>query len=172
MWLKKFSRRSFGKSVSSAAMGASVLPAALDLLTPSAARAQGGAQPNFYEFPNTFRWGCATAAYQVEGGVKEGGRGPSIWDTFSHIPGKVFENQTGDVADDYYHRFKEDIGLLKDLGAKIYRFSISWTRIFPQGTGAPDQAGVDFYQRVVDEILAAGIDPFCTLFHWDLPQAL
>ncbi len=133
---------------------------------------QGAAQPNFYQFPKTFRWGSATAAYQVEGGVKEGGRGPSIWDKFSHTPGKVYEGQTGDVADDEYHLFKDDIALMKDLGAKIYRFSISWPRIFPNGTGQPNQAGVDYYKRVIDAILESGIDPFCTLFHWDLPEAL
>ncbi len=164
---KKVSRRIFGKTMGG---GAALLPAGLALS--GDAQAQGMARPNFYEFPNSFRWGCATAAYQVEGGAKEGGRGPSIWDTFSHIPGKVHENETGDVADDYYHRYKEDIGLLKDVGAKIYRFSVSWPRIFPQGTGQPNEAGVDFYKRVVDELLANGIEPFCTLFHWDLPQAL
>ena len=117
-------------------------------------------------------WGCATAAYQVEGAVKEDGRGPSIWDTFSHTPGKVFHNQTGDVADDEYHRYKEDVQLLKNLGCKIYRFSASWTRVFPEGTGKPNAKGVDYYKRLTDELLANGIEPFCTLFHWDLPQTL
>ncbi len=164
------SRRSFGKAIGTVtAGGAAAMPG---LLTPTAAHAQGVARPNFYEFPSAFRWGCATAAYQVEGAAKEGGRRPSIWDKFSHIPGKVHNNETGDVSDDYYHRFKEDIHLLKDLGAKIYRFSVSWSRIFPEGTGQPNEAGVSFYQRVVDEILKNDLDPFCTLFHWDLPQAL
>lgn len=167
----KVSRRSFGKALgSAAATGAAAIPAGL--LDSKEAEAQGAAKANYYEFPNTFRWGYATAAYQIEGGVKEGGRGPSIWDTFSRIPGKIHENETGDVADDDYHRFKEDIHLLRDVGAKIYRFSISWPRIFPEGTGQPNEAGVNFYERVVGEILANGIDPFCTLFHWDLPQAL
>ena len=159
----KFSRRNFGKTVGSAVAAASLT---------SKSGAQGEAKPNFYEFPSTFRWGCATAAYQVEGGAKEGGRGPSIWDTFSHIPGKTYKNQTGDTADDEYHRFKEDIALLKDLGAKIYRFSVSWPRIFPEGTGQPNEAGIAYYERVIDELLANGIEPFCTLFHWDLPQTL
>ncbi|MDQ2843915.1 MAG: GH1 family beta-glucosidase [Acidobacteriota bacterium] len=162
----KFTRRSFAKAIGPGAVAAS------SAFAPGRAQAQGAANPDFYEFPNSFRWGCATAAYQIEGGAKEAGRGPSIWDTFSHIPGKVHDNETGDVADDDYHRFKEDIGLLKDLGAKIYRFSVSWPRIFPEGTGQPNEAGISFYERVVDEILANGIDPFCTLFHWDLPQSL
>lgn len=159
----KLSRRGFGQALGATAAAASVGPES---------RAQGSANPNFYAFPSSFRWGCATAAYQIEGGAKEGGRGPSIWDTFSHQPGKVFENQTGDVADDDYHLYKQDVQLLKDLGAKIYRFSVSWPRIFPQGTGQPNEAGVAFYQRLVDDLLANGIEPFCTLFHWDLPQAL
>ena len=168
MSFNKYSRRNFGKAMGSAALSASALAA----VSQGTAHAQGTAKPNFYEFPSSFRWGCATAAYQVEGGAKEDGRGPSIWDTFSHIPGKVYDNQTGDVADDHYHHYKEDVQLLKELGAKIYRFSISWTRIFPEGTGQPNQRGIDFYQRLVDELRANGIEPFCTLFHWDLPQAL
>ncbi|HEX4166639.1 MAG TPA: GH1 family beta-glucosidase [Bryobacteraceae bacterium] len=163
----KLSRRHFGKTIGAAAAGSA---ATQKLLYPPVASAQ--ARPDFYGFPNTFRWGCATAAYQVEGGAKEGGRGPSIWDKFSHTPGKVYEDQTGDVADDDYHRFKEDVALLKDWGAKIYRFSVSWSRIFPNGTGSPNEAGINFYERVVDDILANGIDPFCTLFHWDLLQVL
>lgn len=137
-------------------------------------QATGAPSPRetYYQFPEGFLWGCATAAYQVEGGAKDGGRGPSIWDTFSHIPGKVHNNDTGDVADDHYHLYKEDVRLLKSLGAKVYRFSVSWPRIFPQGTGAPNPEGVDFYNRLVDELLANGIQPYCTLFHWDLPQAL
>jgi beta-glucosidase len=166
------SRRSFGKKIGVAAVGASTLPSAVELSSPAAASAQGEPQADFYKFPSEFRWGCATAAYQVEGGAREGGRGPSIWDTFSHISGNTFRNQTGDVADDDYHLYKEDIALLKGLGAKIYRFSVSWPRIFPQGIGTPNPQGLDFYNRVVDEIVGAGIDPFCTLFHWDLPQAL
>ncbi len=123
-------------------------------------------------FPAGFLWGSATASYQVEGAVREGGRGPSIWDTFSHVQGKVHDGDTGDVADDYYHRYKQDIALMKSLGLKACRFSVSWTRIFPTGTGTPNQQGLDFYDRMVDALLEAGIQPFCTLYHWDLPQPL
>lgn len=123
-------------------------------------------------FPTNFLWGSATASYQVEGATKEDGRGPSIWDTFSHTPGKTFQGDTGDVADDFYHRYPSDIALMKDLGIKAFRFSIAWPRVFPTGTGAPNPKGLDFYNRLVDALLASGIQPFCTLFHWDLPQAL
>ena len=123
-------------------------------------------------FPEGFLWGSATASYQVEGAVNEDGRGPTIWDTFSHTPGKTFNGDTGDVADDDYHRYKEDVQLMKALGLKCSRFSIAWSRIFPNGTGTPNPKGLDFYNRLVDELLANGIQPFCTLFHWDLPQAL
>jgi len=123
-------------------------------------------------FPAGFIWGSATASYQVEGGVHEGGRGTTIWDTFSHTPGKVANGDTGDMADDSYHRYKEDVALMKALGLKGCRFSVAWSRIFPTGTGAPNQQGLDYYNRVVDELLANGIQPFCTLYHWDLPQTL
>jgi beta-glucosidase len=123
-------------------------------------------------FPAGFLWGSATASYQVEGAVHEGGRGPSIWDTFSHTPGKTHNGNTGDIADDYYHRYPQDIQLMKELGLKTCRFSVSWTRIFPTGTGAPNQQGLDFYNRMIDALLEAGIQPFCTLYHWDLPQPL
>jgi beta-glucosidase len=108
----------------------------------------------------------------VEGAVHEEGRGASIWDTFSHIPGKTHNGDTGDVADDHYHRYKEDIALMKDLGLKTYRFSIAWPRVFPTGRGLPNPKGLDFYKRMLDELHAAGIEPYCTLYHWDLPQAL
>jgi beta-glucosidase len=123
-------------------------------------------------FPRGFLWGTATASYQVEGAVTEDGRGPSIWDTFSHTPGKTVNGATGDVADDHYHRYKQDVQLMKALGVKVYRFSIAWPRVFPQGTGSPNPKGLDFYNRLVDELLANGITPFATLYHWDLPQAL
>jgi len=123
-------------------------------------------------FPDGFLWGSATASYQVEGAVREGGRGPSIWDTFSHTPGKTYHGDTGDVADDFYHLYPRDIDLMKDIGLKTFRFSIAWTRIFPNGAGRPNQPGIDFYNRLVDALLASGIQPYCTLFHWDLPQAL
>ncbi len=123
-------------------------------------------------FPDDFLWGSATASYQVEGAVHEGGRGQSIWDTFSHTPGKTFHGDTGDVADDFYHRYPSDIALMKGLGLKSFRFSVAWSRIFPTGTGSPNPAGVDFYRKLVEALLEAGIQPFCTLYHWDLPQPL
>jgi len=124
------------------------------------------------QFPKGFLWGSATASYQVEGAVKEDGRGPSIWDTFSHTPGKVNSDSNGDVADDHYHRYKQDVQLMKALGVKSYRFSIAWPRVVPGGTGSPNPKGLDFYNRLVDELLANGIRPFATLYHWDLPQPL
>ena len=130
------------------------------------------AAPTARPFPQNFIWGTATAAYQVEGAVHEDGRGPSVWDTFSHTPGKTFQGQTGDVADDFYHRYSQDIPLMQRLGCKGFRFSIAWPRVFPQGTGTPNPKGLDFYKRLVDQLRAARIEPFCTLFHWDLPQAL
>jgi beta-glucosidase len=124
-------------------------------------------------FPEGFYWATATSAYQIEGAWNEDGKGPSIWDTFAHTKGKIKNNETGDVANDHYHRYKEDVALMKNvLGANAYRFSISWPRIFPEGTGTPNAKGLDFYNRLVDELKAAGIEPFATLYHWDLPQAL
>lgn len=119
-------------------------------------------------FPDGFLWGVSTAAYQIEGGVKEGGRGPSIWDVFSHKAG----GDTGDRACDHYHRFREDVGLMADLGAGAYRFSLAWPRLMPTGRGRANQAGLDFYNRLVDALLDAGIEPWACLYHWDLPQAL
>ncbi len=124
------------------------------------------------QFPKDFLWGTATASYQVEGAVKEDGRGESIWDTFSHTPGRVVSDANGDVADDHYHRYKQDVQLMKALGVKGYRFSISWPRVIPAGSGTPNPKGLDFYNRLVDELLANGIRPFATLYHWDLPQPL
>ncbi|MET8508430.1 GH1 family beta-glucosidase [Streptomyces sp. NPDC004787] len=123
-------------------------------------------------FPSDFLWGAATAAYQIEGAAAEDGRTPSIWDTFSHTPGKVFEGHTGDVAVDHYHRFREDVRLMSELGLNAYRFSVSWSRVQPTGRGPAVQKGLDFYRRLVDELLAAGIEPALTLYHWDLPQEL
>ena len=123
-------------------------------------------------FPEGFTWGVATSAYQIEGAVAEDGRGPSIWDTFSHTPGKVAGGDSGDVACDSYHRWPEDLGLMKELGAGAYRFSIAWPRVQPDGYGPVNQAGLDYYDRLVDALLAAGITPYPTLYHWDLPQAL
>ncbi|GAA1803276.1 GH1 family beta-glucosidase [Actinomadura chokoriensis] len=121
-------------------------------------------------FPEGFLWGAATAAYQIEGAAREDGRAPSIWDTFSHTPGKVLDGDTGDVATDHYHRWKEDVATMAALGIGAYRFSISWSRVLPDGT--PNQKGLDFYSRLVDELLEHDIAPVATLYHWDLPQGL
>jgi beta-glucosidase len=162
--MNSITRRQFGITVASAA--AALAGASL----PEIAFSQPHAVSR--QYPEGFLWGCATAAYQIEGGANEDGRGPSIWDTFSHTPGKTFQGDTGDVADDSYHLYKEDVKLLKALGVSTYRMSISWSRIFPNGTGRPNPLGLDYYQRVVDELLANKIMPYITLFHWDLPQAL
>jgi beta-glucosidase len=119
-----------------------------------------------------FLWGTATAAYQIEGATGEDGRGASIWDTFSHEPGRTSRGQTGDVACDHYHRWREDVALMAGLGVNAYRFSIAWPRVLPLGSGQVNAPGLDFYDRLVDALLAAGIQPVPTLFHWDLPQAL
>lgn len=124
------------------------------------------------QFPEDFRWGAATAAYQIEGAWNEGGRGLSIWDTYAHTPGKVRNGDNGDTACDSYHRYEEDIAYIKELGLRTYRFSISWPRIFPDGTGEVNREGMDYYHRLVNKLLENGIEPFCTLYHWDLPQAL
>jgi beta-glucosidase len=121
---------------------------------------------------HNFVWGVATAAYQIEGAAREDGRGPSIWDTFSHTPGKTLGGDTGDVACDHYHRYRDDVNLIASLGVDAYRFSIAWPRVQPQGFGAWNNKGLDFYDRLVDALLAQGIRPHATLYHWDLPQAL
>jgi beta-glucosidase len=123
-------------------------------------------------FPDGFYWGVATSSYQVEGAWNEDGKGPSIWDTYAHTPGNINNDENGDVANDHYHRYQEDVALMQDIGASAYRFSIAWPRIFPEGTGQPNAKGLDFYSRLVDELRAAGIEPFATLYHWDLPQTL
>ncbi|NEC12611.1 beta-glucosidase [Streptomyces sp. SID8014] len=137
----------------------SPLPAALDA-------------PDLGGLPADFTWGVATAAYQIEGAVAEGGRAPSIWDTFSHTPGKIAGGDTGDVACDHYHRWPEDIALMKRIGVDSYRLSIAWPRVHPQGDGPANEPGLAFYDRLVDALLEAGITPNVTLYHWDLPQAL
>ncbi|MFF0832339.1 MULTISPECIES: GH1 family beta-glucosidase [unclassified Streptomyces] len=123
-------------------------------------------------FPPAFLWGAATSAYQIEGAVREDGRTPSIWDTFSHTPGRTAGGETGDIAVDHYHRYRDDVALMADLGLTAYRFSVSWSRVQPTGRGPAVQAGLDFYRRLVDELLAHGIKPAITLYHWDLPQEL
>lgn len=124
------------------------------------------------EFPKEFLFGSATASYQVEGAVAEDGRGPSIWDTFSHTPGRVVGGDTGDVADDHYHRLESDLDLMQNLGLEAYRFSIAWPRVVPTGSGRPNPKGIDFYSRLVDGLQQRGIVPIATLYHWDLPQPL
>lgn len=125
-----------------------------------------------YQFPKDFLFGSATASYQVEGAVHEDGRGPSVWDVFSHTPGKIADGETGDVADDHYHRMADDVKLMAAIGLKAYRFSVAWPRIVPDGFGPVNPRGIGFYDRLVDELLQNGIAPLATLYHWDLPQPL
>jgi len=124
------------------------------------------------QFPDGFLWGAATSSYQIEGAVEEGGRGPSIWDTFCRVPGAVLDADNGDIAADHYHRLEQDVKLMSDLGLNAYRFSVAWPRVQPTGSGPANQAGLDFYRRLVDHLLDAGIAPALTLYHWDLPQPL
>ncbi|OLZ69831.1 beta-glucosidase [Streptomyces sp. IMTB 2501] len=128
--------------------------------------------PSPVTFPPSFLWGTATSAYQIEGAVREDGRTPSIWDTFSHMPGRTAGGETGDIAVDHYHRYRDDVALMAGLGVNAYRFSVSWPRVQPTGRGPAIQMGLDFYRRLVDELLAHGIKPALTLYHWDLPQEL
>jgi len=123
-------------------------------------------------FPKNFIWGVAASAYQIEGAWNEDGKGVSIWDTFCHTPGKIANGETGDVAIDHYHRYKEDVALMAELGIQAYRFSVSWSRVMPEGAGTVNQKGLDFYDRLVDELLDHKIEPFANLYHFDLPQAL
>jgi beta-glucosidase len=125
-----------------------------------------------YRFPDDFLWGAATSAYQIEGSPTADGAGRSIWHRFSHTPGNTYLDQTGDVACDHYRRYKDDVGIMSELGLNSYRFSIAWGRIFPEGTGAVNKKGIDFYSRLVDALLEKGIKPNATLYHWDLPEAL
>lgn len=163
--MSKITRRQFGKAV---AATAAVAYAGISLPR----LALGEPEPALLRYPEGFLWGCATAAYQIEGGAKADGRGPSVWDVFSHTPGKTHDGDTGDVADDSYHLYKEDVQLLKNVGAGGYRFSISWSRVFPTGRAPVNPKGIDYYDRVVDELLKYGITPYVTLFHWDLPAEL
>jgi beta-glucosidase len=167
MVLNRLSRRHFAGLAGWAALGASASSAH------AAGRRRAPAAPGVMTgFPRGFVWGTATSAYQIEGAVNEDGRGPSIWDSFTHTEGTIEDRSNGDVADDHYHRYKDDIRLMQALGTKAYRFSIAWPRIFPEGFGTPNGKGLDFYQRLVDALLASGIEPYATLYHWDLPQAL
>jgi beta-glucosidase len=164
--MKKITRRRFNQTLAGSAA------AALASASFPRVALAGMAKASLLQFPANFVWGCSTASYQIEGAVNEDGRKPSVWDTFSHTPGKTYHGDTGDVADDSYHLYKEDVQLLKNLGVGGYRFSIAWPRIFPDGTGQPNPKGLDYYQRVLDELLKSNIAPYVTLFHWDLPQAL
>jgi beta-glucosidase len=166
--LGEFSRRHFAKLAGFSAVGMAAGPAKSE---------EGKAEPApeahaAASFPSGFVWGTATSAYQIEGAVSEDGRGRSIWDVFSHTPGKIEDHSNADRANDHYHRYKEDVGLIKELGVKAYRFSVAWPRVFPEGDGAPNPKGFDFYDRLLDELLANGIEPYATLYHWDLPQSL
>ncbi|NUS14953.1 MAG: beta-glucosidase [Streptomyces sp.] len=139
---------------------------------PSAPVADAAAAEDFRRFPEGFLWGSATSAYQIEGAANEDGRSASIWDTFCRTPGKVHRGDTGALAADHYHRWREDVALMRDMGLNAYRFSIAWPRVQPTGRGPAVERGLDFYRRLVDELLEAGITPLATLYHWDLPQDL
>jgi beta-glucosidase len=156
----KISRRGFGGAVLGGA-AASAVPVS-----------SAPATADYNRFPREFVWGCATAAYQIEGAVAEDGRKPSVWDTFSHTSGKVQNGDDGDIANDSYHRYRQDVQLLKSVGVKAYRFSIAWPRVIPDGTGAVNEKGIAYYERLLDALATADIQPYATLFHWDLPQAL
>ena len=162
MRFDRFSRRHFARIAGSLALGISA----------RSAQADTSQTANPLSFPRGFLWGTATSAYQIEGAVKEDQRGPSIWDTYAHTSGTIQDGSHGDQANDHYHLYKDDVQLMKALGAKAYRFSIAWPRVFPEGTGAANPNGLDFYNRLLDELLANGIEPFATMYHWDLPQAL
>ena len=168
---KDFTRREFAKTAGGAALGMTTATSAGAAETPAESQPKP-APGNAANFPEGFAWGVATSAFQIEGAVKEDGRGPSIWDTYAHTSGKIKDGANADVANDHYHRYKDDIRLMRDIGVKAYRFSIAWPRIFPTGAGAPNPKGIDFYRRLLDALLEAGIKPFPTLYHWDLPQAL
>src|ERR1044072_5616876 len=161
--MTQFSRRDIGKAFG----GATAAMLGGNLVTGAAL-----ADPLDLSFPKDFKWGCATASYQIEGAADEDGRGKTNWDVFSHTPGKVANGDTGDVACDSYHRYAEDHQLLKNLGVGMYRMSLAWSRIFPEGRGQPNQKGVDHYKRVIDDLLEKHIEPYVTMFSWDLPAAL
>ncbi|HET6176399.1 MAG TPA: family 1 glycosylhydrolase [Candidatus Sulfotelmatobacter sp.] len=169
-------RRQFVARAVAAAAGATLLAKDIYAAVPSAPDQIPGSVPEPEiqkgRFPEGFIWGAATASYQVEGAWNEDGKGESIWDRFTHTTGKVRGGVTGDVACDQYHLYAQDVALAKRLNLKSYRFSVSWPRVQPTGTGVPNMKGLDYYRRLVDALLAAGIRPWCTMYHWDLPQAL
>ena len=169
-------RRQFAARSLAVAAGAALLGKKTCAAMPALAnQAPGSTSVSSIEkarFPEGFLWGTATASYQVEGAWNEDGKGESIWDRFTHTPGKVRGGVTGDVACDHYHLYKQDIALARRLNQKSQRFSISWPRVQPSGTGDPTKKGLDHYSRFVDTLLEAGIRPWCTMYHWDLPQAL
>jgi len=159
----RFSRRELLKLAGAGAAAVGLPASGIAATRPGATR----------QFPKGFYWGTGTSSYQIEGAWNEDGKGESIWDRYAHTPGNIKNNETGDVANDHYHRYEEDVALMKrELGANAYRFSIAWPRIFPAGTGKPNPKGLDFYNHLVDALRAAGIEPFATLYHWDLPQTL
>ncbi len=162
----RFSRRQFARLAALSALAATANPSA------DAQQSTAAPSPAVARFPDTFLWGTATSAYQIEGAVDEDGRGASIWDRFVRTPGAIIDHSNADIACDHYHRVKDDVALMKALGVRAYRFSIAWPRVFPDGDGRPNPKGLDFYQRLLDELLANDITPFATLYHWDLPQAL
>jgi beta-glucosidase len=157
------SRRNFGKLLGLSASG---------MVLPATAAGVAEKAPGMRSFSRNFVWGTATSAYQIEGATTEEGRGPSIWDTYSRLPANTYTGENGEVAADHFHRYREDVGIMRELGVKAYQFSVSWSRVFPAGTGAPNPQGLDFYNRLLDALLAKGIEPFCMLYHWDLPQGL
>merc|ERR1712123_522108 len=164
---------SYYKSVSSVPSVQSEMFRLLSLCLASIAWGYMPEEPLLYDhFPEDFIWGSATAAYQIEGGWNEGGKGVSIWDTFTKVEGTIIDGSSGDVACDSYHKYKDDVQLMKNIGVQSYRFSISWSRILPMGTGEKNQEGIDYYNALIDELLANNIIPAVTLYHWDLPQAL
>ncbi|MGI4827851.1 MAG: GH1 family beta-glucosidase [Janthinobacterium lividum] len=164
--LKRINRRNFAQL-----LGLSASTIALPSTASAASSLPANAMIN-RRFPKGFLWGTATSAYQIEGATQEEGRGPSIWDTFSRVKTNTYTGDNGDIADDHFHRYREDVAIMHELGVKAYQFSVSWSRIFPAGTGTPNPQGWGFYDRMLDALLAAGIEPFCTLYHWDLPQAM
>jgi beta-glucosidase len=166
----RLTRRDFTKIGGAFGLSASALDASAQAA--SAPSQEAANRKAGRAFPEGFLWGTATSAYQIEGAVNEDGRGASIWDTFARLPGRIAGNANAATANDHYHRSLDDVRLMKSLGVSTYRFSIAWPRLFPQGRGLPNPKGLDFYDRLVDELLANNIAPYATLYHWDLPQAL